>query len=238
MSDRPEAEISRLPLHFFWVLDVSGSMVAQGKIQALNNAIHETIPALREEACHNPHIELMIRVLAFADEAEWVVGEPTPVDQFRWPGVAAVADGMTELGPALHQLSLAMHSLAEDGRGFTPAAVLVSDGRPTNIRQPTFSEALRELLAEPWGRRAVRMAVAIGRDADTPTLQRFIGREDLEPVQADSTEQLVDSLRWAATVASRMAASPAVSQAVPPSPTVTRLAPPPDDDHIWGQGTD
>ena len=44
----PLGSVTRSKLHFFWLADSSGSMSAQGKIQALNNAIHECIPATRQ----------------------------------------------------------------------------------------------------------------------------------------------------------------------------------------------
>ena len=37
MSDRLGGALARKPLHFIFVLDVSGSMMRGGRIQALNN---------------------------------------------------------------------------------------------------------------------------------------------------------------------------------------------------------
>ena len=54
MTDRLGGTVARRPLHFIWMLDVSGSMAHDGKIQALNNAIAETIPLLAEDAATNP----------------------------------------------------------------------------------------------------------------------------------------------------------------------------------------
>ena len=65
-------------------------------------------------------------------------------------------------------------------RALPPAFVLVSDGMPTD----DFGEALDRLLALPWGARAVRMAVAIGQDADYDTLHAFIADPSIEPVTA------------------------------------------------------
>ncbi len=46
MDQRPGGAMARRELHFIWLLDTSGSMNADGKIQALNVAIRETIPQL------------------------------------------------------------------------------------------------------------------------------------------------------------------------------------------------
>jgi uncharacterized protein YegL len=184
MSDRLGGEIGRKPLHFFFVLDVSGSMQRAGRIQALNYAIREVVPHLRDEARANPHAELLVRVLAFASEVEWVVKEPTPIEKFRWRGVDAVPQGFTELGLALRELAGAMRELAESPRGFPPAIILVSDGRPTSTSGVDFSTGLQELLSQPWGQAAI--------------------------LRADNPQQLVEFIIWASKAASRGASTPAI----------------------------
>jgi uncharacterized protein YegL len=212
MSDRLGGEVGRKPLHFFFVLDVSGSMQRGGRIQALNNAVREVVPHLRDEALANPHAQLFVRVLAFATDAHWVLEEPTPVEEFRWRGVDAVPQGLTELGLALRALAKTMRELAAAARGFPPAIILVSDGHPTHTAGPHFSTGLQELMAEPWGRAAVRLAVGVGRDADMHSLRRFIGREDVPLVRADNPQELTEFLVWASRAASRGASMPVVGE--------------------------
>src|SRR5918997_2043065 len=113
MSDRLGGTLARKPFYFIFVLDVSGSMMRGGRIQALNNAISEVLPHLKDEARANPHAELLIRVLAFANEPRWVIEEPTPVEQVHWERLEAVPRGFTELGSALLTLSQALGSLDE-----------------------------------------------------------------------------------------------------------------------------
>ena len=50
MLNRPGGAIARQPLQLIFILDVSGSMGVKGKIDALNKAIRETIPAVRDAA--------------------------------------------------------------------------------------------------------------------------------------------------------------------------------------------
>jgi uncharacterized protein YegL len=212
MSDRLGGEVGRKPLHFFFVLDVSGSMQRGGRIQALNNAIREVVPHLRDEALANPHAELLVQVLAFATEARWVLDTPTPIEHFKWRGVDAVPQGFTELGLALRELAKCMRELAKAGRGFPPAIILVSDGQPTHTAGPHFATGLQELMAEPWGRAAIRLALGVGRDADMHSLRRFVGREDVPLVRADNPEQLTEFLIWASKAASRGASMPRVGE--------------------------
>ena len=229
MSDRLGGAVGRKPLHFIFVLDVSGSMLRGGRIQALNNAITEVVPHLRDEARNNPHAELMVRVLAFANEANWVVEEPTPIEDFHWRRLEAVPQGFTELGSALHLLAGTLRDLDERSGGFPPAIILVSDGRPTNASGINFTDGLQELLAERWGAAAIRLALGVGRDADMHALRRFISNEDIPLLRADSPEQLVDYIVWASKAASRGASMPVVGgngQTYAPPP-------PPSGDPIW-----
>ena len=61
----------------------------------------------------------------------------------------------------------------------------------------------------PWGKKAVRIAIAIGEDADHEVLQKFIGHAELKPLQANNAEQLVNSIRWVSTAVLKSASSPA-----------------------------
>jgi uncharacterized protein YegL len=228
VSDRLGGAVGRKPLHFIFVLDVSGSMLRGGRIQALNNAIAEVIPHLRDEALANPHAELLVRVLAFATEPQWIVEEPTPIERFHWQRLNAIPQGFTELGSALRVLAGTMRELDEQPGGFPPAIILVSDGRPTHSTGPHFSEGLQEFLSERWGSAAMRLALGVGRDADMNSLRRFIGNEEIPLLRADSPEQLIEYIIWASKAASRGASMPVVgSSAVPYAP------PPPSGDPIW-----
>jgi len=60
----------------------------------------------------------------------------------------------------------------------------------------------------PWGKKAVRIAVAIGRDADHDVLQKFIGHPELKPLQANNADQLVKYIKWVSTAVLKAASSP------------------------------
>jgi hypothetical protein len=70
-----------------------------------------------------------------------------------------------------------------------------------------YRVGLGRLLDEPWGARAVRVAVGIGRDADREVLQRFMGPGEIAPLTANNPEQLVRQIRWASTHAGRVASA-------------------------------
>ncbi|HWJ82001.1 MAG TPA: VWA domain-containing protein [Nocardioides sp.] len=228
MSDRLGGALARKPLHFIFVLDVSGSMNRGGRIQALNNAITEVLPQLKDEARANPHAELLVRVLAFANEPRWVIEEPTPVEDVHWERLEAVPRGFTELGSALKALAAKLDELDESASAYPPAIILVSDGRPTQSSGTTFAEGLQALLNNRWGATAVRLALGVGRDADMHSLRRFIGDEDIPLLRADNPEQLVEYIVWASKAASKVASRPVVGGA-----GLTALPPNPIGDPVW-----
>jgi uncharacterized protein YegL len=205
MTERPGSTLSARPLHFFVVADCSGSMEADGKMQALNNAIRETIPHLVDIAAQNPHASMLVRSIAFSTGARWHIEQPTPVDRLEWHSLDS--GGYTDLGAALDLLAPQLAPPAMEERALAPAVLLISDGMPTDDYKP----ALGRFLDEPMGRRAVRMAVGIGRDADVEVLERFIGSSGEHGVlTANNPEQLVRMIRWASTHASRVASNLAV----------------------------
>jgi uncharacterized protein YegL len=190
-------------LHFFFVIDSSGSMAVDGKIQSLNNAIREALPHLREVAAQNPFANVLVRALIFSSGTRWHVEQPTPVDTVSWSDVPA--GGYTDFGAALHELAGVLRMPPMEQRAFPPVIVVISDGQATD----DFASGLDALLAEPWGRRAVRLAIAIGRDADLDMLQAFIGDPAVKPFAARDPDQLAYLVRFVSTAASRLASTPA-----------------------------
>ena len=69
MSFRPGAQLAARPLHVVFLLDCSGSMATDGKIDALNRAVRETLPALQDLVAQNPFVDVRVRVLTFSDGA-------------------------------------------------------------------------------------------------------------------------------------------------------------------------
>lgn len=191
--------LARQPLHLFLLLDCSGSMAAEGKIQALNMAVREALPHLGDVDETNPHAELFLRAIVFSTGARWHIADPTPIEDIVWENVAA--GGYTDLGSALQLLQpeLQMPPLARNA--LPPAIVLVSDGMPTD----EYESALESLLTTVGGRMSLRVAVAIGRQADRETLRTFMGGN--EPLAASNPEQLADAIRTAASRATKLAST-------------------------------
>lgn len=188
---RPGGAMAKRELHFIWMLDTSGSMNVDGKIQSLNFAIRETIPLLQAMARDNPNVEVLVRALTFSSGARWVIAEPTPVAAMRWSDVEA--KGYTDMGAALALAATALAVPPMPERAVSPVIVLVTDGHHTD----DFEAGLAKLMAERWGREAVRQAIAIGRDVSYQSLRAFIGNDDIEPLQANNQAALLQQAQWA-----------------------------------------
>jgi uncharacterized protein YegL len=141
----PGGEISKRELHFIWIVDCSGSMKDEGKIQALNYAIREAIPHMQREAENNINADLLISALKFSKGAQWMI-PPTRISNFKWTDLEA--KGETDMGQALILLSEILHIPPMTNRGLPPVLVLISDGQPTD----NFEDGLQKLLLEPWGK--------------------------------------------------------------------------------------
>ena len=158
MSEIPGGKMAHRPVHFFWLLDCSGSMSINGKISTLNFAVHEAIPEMQRVAHENATAQLMVRVITFSSGAQWHVGTPTPIDEFQWSDVTT--GSITDLGAALQLVAGELETPPMPERALKPVLALVSDGQPTD----DWRAGLRAVDATPWGKRAVRVAIAIGGD--------------------------------------------------------------------------
>lgn len=197
----PGKEIANRPLRFYWVLDLSSSMLGN-KIGQLNHAIREALPAMRDVADDNAYAAVEVKVLTFATGAKWHTPAPVPLDSFQWTDVSA--GGITDMGAAMSEMAEELSTDNMPERGLPPVIVLITDGHPTD----NFARGLRELQERPWAQRAVRIAIGIGDDADLDVLRQFIDHAEIEPLNADNSRDLVSYIRWASTTGLKTASAP------------------------------
>ncbi|MEU5219922.1 tellurium resistance protein [Streptomyces sp. NPDC020807] len=219
------------PVHFIWLLDCSYSMLGE-KIGQLNYAIREAIPEMRSVAHDNPAAQLLLRTITFSTFARWHHKDPVPVDDFTWQDVQP--DGATNLGDALTLVAGELRTPPMPERALKPVIALVSDGAPTD----DWRAGLRAIEATPWGKKAVRVAIAIGADADRSVLQEFLGNPELRPLDANSPKQLAAAIRWVSTAAVKAASAPVAGSNDVTAKAAAPYAPPvldddDDEDVVW-----
>ena len=195
---RPGGELATRPIHFFWVVDCSGSMYGE-KIGIVNNTIQECIPEMRSAADNNPNAQLLIRALQFSSGASWITSSPVPVEDYGWEDMDA--NGLTELGKAFDLLAAQLSIPPMPERALPPVIVLLSDGQPTD----DYKKSMEKLKKLPWFRKAVKIAISIGQDADDEVLIEFTGNKELV-LQANNATALAKMIKWASTTASMVSA--------------------------------
>jgi len=216
----PNVRLTNRPLHFIYICDCSGSMAAQGKMQALNQAIRQSLPGMAKVARDNPEARVLVRAVSFADVASWHIAEPTAVEQLQW--VDLQAGGITAMGKALELVASQLDSPPMEERALPPVLVLISDGQPTD----DFEAGLNTFMEQRWAQKAVRLAIALGHDANLDVLQDFIGHESVDraqmqgsaqqggsqsarrPLQASNATALAQYIEWASTAVVGAASMP------------------------------
>lgn len=121
-------------LDVFFLLDTSGSMnwgtEGSRRIDHVNSAMPIVFRALQEEAVER-EINLCVRVIAFSDCAEWILGSmergvPIADACDNWHDLTAC--GTTDTAAAIRLASSAMHVKYLGTSAYRPVTILVTDG--------------------------------------------------------------------------------------------------------------
>ncbi len=192
-------EVARRTMTLFFVVDTSGSM-AGSKMGTVNSAVEEVIPEIRKLSAENADAAIKIAVMRFSNGAGWITPAPIDANDFTWSFLEA--DGLTDFGQACRELNekLSRNAFMSDVAGsFAPAIFLLSDGEPTD----DYSRELDKLKQNNWFRKAIKVAVAIGSDANTDVLAEFVGnREGVLTVH--TPEALAKMIRFVSVTASQI----------------------------------
>lgn len=167
-------EVPRRTMVLFFVVDTSGSMTGD-KIGTVNNAIREVIPELKDISENNADAQIKIATLSFSTGAHWMESAPIAAENFQWNDLDA--NGVTSLGEACMQLNekLSKKEFMSDATGsFAPAIFLLSDGEPTD----NYQHGLEKLKQNNWFKKAIKVAIAIGNDANQKVLADFTGNDE------------------------------------------------------------
>ena len=192
-------EIPRRTMTLFFLVDKSGSMQGS-KIASVNDAIRNIIPVLRDISDTNPDAEIKIATLEFASDCQWMYGEPQSLGDFRWLDIRA--DGWTAMGEACLELNakLSKHGFMKSPSGsYAPVVIMLSDGAPTD----DFHNGMTALNQNNWFKNAIRIAIAIGNDANYDVLREFTGNPEAI-YEANNTDALKSIIRIAAVTSSQI----------------------------------
>jgi uncharacterized protein YegL len=162
----------RRKMILFFLIDKSGSMFGK-KIGSVNDAIENVLPLIGEISDENPDAEINVAALEFSTSTRWLYDEPKDAKEFIWQQVEA--EGMTSLGEACVELNRKLSRkdgfMSSPSGCYAPAIILLSDGGPTD----NFEAGLSQLRNNSWFKSAIKIAIAIGDDADKDILKEFTG---------------------------------------------------------------
>ena len=160
------------PLPVIILADVSGSMLENNNIGALNAALKDFLSTLSQESRLNA--EIHVSIITFGGSKAEVHVPLTPVWQINQTN-DLVAAGGTPMGGAF-ELAVEMIENKDiiPSRAYKPTIVLISDGIPTDNWEASFDKLKNSDRAQ----KASRMAMAIGTGADKNMLKAFVN--DLE----------------------------------------------------------
>lgn len=192
-------EVARRTMVLFFLVDTSGSMEG-AKIGTLNQAIEDVIPEIRDISGNNADAEIKIAVLDFSKGARWITPYPIPAEDYEWSFLDA--GGLTDFGQACRELNekLSRNAFMSDVTGsFAPAIFLLSDGAPTD----DYNDELDRLWQNNWFKKAIRVAVAIGDDANKKILAKFTGNPE-SVLSVHNPEALRKMIRFVSVTASQI----------------------------------
>lgn len=159
-------------LHVFYVLDTSGSMLG-APIGALNDGMRSTVEELRKK--DGEKADLRIAVMQYNSQVQWVTKGNNGVENlqdFFWTDLQA--GGLTYLGAAMEELNTSMSrndKMKSDTGNKIPVVIFMSDGYPND----DWQKGLEKLAQNKWYRAAIKIAFALGDDADTDVLAKVVG---------------------------------------------------------------
>jgi len=195
----------------FFIVDTSGSMEGS-KIGSVNTSIREVLPEIQDMSDDNNDAEIKIAALEFSSGAKWITANgPVEAGQFHWNDLDAA--GTTDLGAACRALNekLSTKAFMKEATGsYAPALFLITDGDPTD----DWQKGLDLLWQNNWFKNGIRVALAIGEDANKDVLVAFTGSKETV-LEAHNSKMLMKIISFVSVRASQVASKS--SNAVDPS---------------------
>jgi uncharacterized protein YegL len=155
------------PLPVIVAVDRSGSMGANGKIEALNIALNDFINSLKDEDSNKA--EIHIALFSFGGDSATCDIPFASINEVSISNYSAI--GRTPMGESFSLIkNLIDDKIQIPSRSYKPTIVLLTDGIPTD----DYESPMNALINEGRSSKAFRIAMAIGDDADHNMLSKFV----------------------------------------------------------------
>lgn len=168
------------PLPVMLLLDVSSSM-AGIKIDTVNNAVRSMLAEFSKS-----EDEIIVSIITFGNEVK-LICPFTLATKINF--VNLNAGGMTPMGCALRMAK----DIIEDrdktpSRAYRPIIILISDGEPND----EWQSPLNKFISEGRSAKCDRMAMAIGVEANTAILNKFLIGTSNKLFEANQAHDIVN----------------------------------------------
>lgn len=175
-KDNPfEFDFEAIPRRVMPLIFMVGTSSSMGgaKIAALNTAIRELLNEVSEISKNNCDTQIKVAALEFSSNARWMYPKLADSESFVWQDLQA--GGLRSLGAAISELNdklFRFYGFLSEARGYcAPVIILFSDGEPTD----DYKHVLEKIKNNQWFKAALKIAIAIGDDANIDILAEFTG---------------------------------------------------------------
>lgn len=159
----------------FFLIDASENMVGE-KIDAINKAMVEIIPIIKDIANDNADVEVKVATLRFGGDARWETLLPVDLDEYKYQNISA--GGEAVMGKAFSELNSKLNRkafLSSQTGNFPPIFILLSDGKSSY----DYKTGLNALKQNKYFDVGIKIAFSIGEDAKGDVLEEFTGNREL-----------------------------------------------------------
>lgn len=174
------------------LLDTSGSMSGDGKIQQLNIAVKDMLNSFKNE--QSIQAEIQIAIITFGGTAQ--IHTPlNPASTLSYTDLSA--HGGTPMGAALELASTIIEDKSKIPKNsYRPTVILVSDGAANDTgweaKLTNFTTTGRSSKCDRW-------SLAIGADADLGTMGKFLDTSKKNVLFVDNAKDIHKFFKFIST---------------------------------------
>lgn len=194
-------EVAARTMALFYLFDKSGSMSGR-KIGQVNYAMKDIPKIIMEISDDAPNANIVIAAASFSTGVEWITPQPQTPEEFinTWKDIQA--EGLTSLGAALTSLNEKMSRkafLGDNPMGYlAPGIIILSDGEPTD----EWEKPLAVLRQNNWFKNAIKIAFAVGDDANKQVLAEVCGSPEAV-ISIDDPEKIRGYIKFVTAAVSK-----------------------------------
>jgi len=187
-------EVAARTMALFYLFDTSGSMSGT-KIGQVNYAMKDIPKIIADVADGAANANIVVAAATFDSSVNWITPKPQTPEEFINSWHDLQAGGLTSLGGALKELNEKMSRkafLGDNPMGYlAPGIIILTDGEPTD----EWQKPLEELKKNNWFKNAIKIAFAVGDDANKQVLAEVCGTPEAV-VSIDDPEKIRQYIKF------------------------------------------